>query len=165
MAAVLDAVPAVWERYPDRRFVFIGPPTNYSRELFAGVDDPRVVNLGAVSPEMKAAALATCEFLCMPSTQESFGGVYIEAWCYRKAVIGGDIPPIACVIDHGENGLLSPQRGDALAPAMLQLLDDPALRQRMGERGWEKVRAKYSWAQLARKTREVYHEVIERTTG
>ncbi len=160
MAAVLDAAPAVWERYPGMRFVFIGPPTNYSRDLFSGVSDPRIVNLGAVSPETKAAALASCEFLCMPSTQESFGGVYIEAWCYRKAVIGGDIPPIACVIDHGENGLLSAQRGDALAAAMLALLDDPERRRVMGEKGWEKVQARYSWARLAQTTRAVYKEVI-----
>lgn len=160
MAALLDAAPAVWQRYPDLRFVFIGPHTAYSRELFANVNDPRVINLGAVPPEQKAAALAGCEFLCMPSTQESFGGVYIEAWCFKKAVIGGDIPPIACVIDHGENGLLCAQRGDALAAAMLELLGDVRRRGRMGEKGWEKVRAKYSWAQLARQTREIYHRVI-----
>lgn len=156
MEAVLKAAERVWRDYPEVTFVFIGPHTNFSRELFQNVKDGRVVNLGAVDPRTKAAALAGCEFLCMPSVQESFGGVYIEAWCYHKAVIAGNIPPIACVVDHGENGLLSTQDPDELAGAIRQLLAAPERCKAMAEAGWRKVQDKYSWEQLARKTRQVY---------
>lgn len=162
-AAVLAATQAVWEKYPDRKFVFIGPPTQYSQELFKDIRDPRILNLGAVSPKDKAAALASCALLCLPSMQESFGGVYIEAWCYKKAVIGGNIPAIACVIDNNVNGLLTAQEGEAVAGHILALLDSPETRARMGEAGWQKVRDKYSWAQLAEKTRMVYESVLKGT--
>jgi glycosyltransferase involved in cell wall biosynthesis len=95
----------------------------------------------------------------MPSVQESFGGVYIEAWCYRKAVIAGDIPPIACVVDHEQNGLLSSQDPGELAAAINRLLGDPERCERMGEAGWRKVQEKYSWEQLARKTRAAYEQI------
>ncbi len=160
MAAVLEAAKEVWRDHPKLKFVFIGPHTQYSQDLFATVTDERVLNLGAVDLETKAAALASCSFLCMPSMQESFGGVYIEAWCYKKAVIGGDIPPIACVVDHGENGLLSSQDPAELAGALRRLLADPAACEVMGQKGWEKVQEKYSWQRLAEKTRAVYEYAL-----
>ena len=56
--------------------------------------------------ETKTAAIAGCEFLCVPSLQESFGIVYIEAWSLDKAVIGGKNPAVACVIEHAKDGFL-----------------------------------------------------------
>ncbi len=158
--AILKAAPLVWRRYPDLRFVFIGPHTNDSRPLFREVRDPRVINLGAVDCETKTSALAACTFLCLPSMQESFGGVYAEAWCFRKAVIGGRIPPIACVVDDGVDGLLCAQDPNELAEAMDFLLANPAKREAMGNAGWRKVQEKYTWEILASKTLAVYHDLL-----
>jgi len=157
--AIVEAAPLVWGRYPEVKFVFIGPHTNDSRPLFRGIEDSRIVNLGPISLEMKTAALAACEFLCLPSVQESFGGVYAEAWCHRKAVIGGRIAPIACVIDEGQNGLLSSQEPRELAEKMLYLLDFPAKGEAMGQAGWAKVQEKYSWEHLANKTCAIYRTI------
>jgi glycosyltransferase involved in cell wall biosynthesis len=103
--------------------------------------------------------LAACEFLCLPSNQESFGGVYVEAWAQRKAVIGGRTSQIASVIDEGENGLLASQDPDDLAVAMYRLLDDPIACSAMGSAGWLKTQQRYAWEQLAAKTLEVYRAV------
>jgi glycosyltransferase involved in cell wall biosynthesis len=118
-----------------------------------------VLNLGAVDLETKTSALAACEFLCMPSIQESFGGVYVEAWSLRKAVIGGRIDPIACVIDEGRNGLLCSQNPHELAEAISYLLSHPSDCQAMGDAGWQKVQDKYSWDRLAKKTLDAYREL------
>jgi len=130
-----------------------------SRSLFHGLRDTRVLNLGAVDLETKTSALAACEFLCMPSVQESFGGVYVEAWSLRKAVIGGRIGPIACVIDHGTDGLLSSQDPHELAEVISHLLSNPGLCRAMGKAGWQKVQNKYTWDRLAKKTLDVYTEL------
>ena len=159
MDAVLKAAAMVWQGHPDIAFVFVGPRTNYSRELFQNVHDDRIRNLGAVDAVSKTSALAACEFLCMPSSQESFGGVYIEAWRHRKAVIGGRIPPIECVVDDGVNGLLTSQDPRELAGAIDRLLSNPPERAAMGVAGWHKLQDKYSWEQLARKTLAVYETV------
>lgn len=160
MAAILKAMPEVWRHFPELRMVFIGPHTPYSTELFKGVSDRRVLNLGAVALDTKAAALAGCEYLCMPSMQESFGGVYVEAWHYGKAAIGGDIPAIRCVIDHGENGLLSTQEPGQLAERMLTLLRDPALCASMGEAGKAKGQREYSWDRIGRKALDIYDVMV-----
>jgi glycosyltransferase involved in cell wall biosynthesis len=156
--AILQAAPIVWEKHPDVRFVFIGPRMPESRSLFRTFRDSRLLNLGAVDLETKTSALAACEFLCMPSAQESFGGVYVEAWSLRKAVIGGRIGPIACVIDEGRDGLLSSQDAPELAEAISYLLSHPSDCRAMGDCGWQKVQEKYTWDRLAKKTLDVYRE-------
>ena len=156
---ILDAAPFVWRKYPETRFVFAGPQTNESRKLFKTVHDHRIANLGALDIETKTSAIAACDFLCMPSTQESFGGVYVEAWSLRKPVIGGRIGPIASLVDDGRDGLLSSQDPEELAEAMSYLLSCPEKCHAMGDAGWQKVQEKYTWEKLAKKTATVYEKL------
>jgi glycosyltransferase involved in cell wall biosynthesis len=159
IASIIKATPIVWEKHPDVKFVFIGPETNYSKILFKDVKDSRIINLGQVDLETKTAALAACEFLCLPSIQESFGGVIIEAWSLRKAVIGGQIPAIASVVKNGHDGLLSTQSPYELAEAISYLLSNPAHCEAMGNTGWAKVLSNYTWEKLAKKTCSVYQKL------
>jgi glycosyltransferase involved in cell wall biosynthesis len=155
--AVLESASSVWRQHPDVMFVFIGPQTTHSSKVFRGwANDNCVVNLGEVDLETKTSALAACEFLCVPSAQESFGGVYVEAWSLHKAVIGGRIPPIASVITHGKDGLLCSQDPGELAAMICHLLSHPEDCRSMGDAGHQKVKEKYTWDQMVRKTIAVY---------
>jgi glycosyltransferase involved in cell wall biosynthesis len=160
LGAVLKAAPLVWARFPETRFLFIGPRTPYSRRLFAGVRDARIVELDAVGLQDKTDALAACDVFCLPSTQESFGGVFTEAWSLGKPVIGGDIPAVRTVIEEGQDGLLAPQQPGAIAAHILELLAHPTLRIEMGQRGQRKVNARYTWPRLAEQTEAVYERVL-----
>ena len=157
--ALLQAAPAVWGRAPETRFVFVGPRTPYSRRLFKGAP-ARVLELDAVSLQDKTDALAACDILCVPSSQESFGAVFAEAWSFEKPVVGGDIGPVRAVIDEGKDGLLVGQTPGAIADALLHLLERPALRAEMGRRGRAKVEARYTWPRLAEQTEAVYRRVL-----
>jgi len=158
--AILEAAKIVWKKYPCVSFVFIGPKTRYSKILFSLVRDKRITNLGIVDLETKTSAIAGCEFLCVPSSQESFGGVYVEAWSFGKAVIGGRIPAISCVIDDGQDGLLSSQDAYELSEAILYLLLHPNICVAMGEVGQKKVEEKYTWNRITRKTMSVYKKLL-----
>jgi glycosyltransferase involved in cell wall biosynthesis len=161
IAALLAATELVWKDHPDVRFVFVGPRTDWSRRLFARVHDPRVLNLGQVDLEAKTSALAACELLCVPSAQESFGGVFVEAWTMGKPVVGGRIPPVASLVDEGVDGLLAPQEPRALARALGALLDDPARAAAMGAAGREKAR-RYAWEALSARTVGIYEGLVAR---
>jgi glycosyltransferase involved in cell wall biosynthesis len=160
VGAVLEAAPLVWRQHPDVTFVFIGPTTSYSRALFKQVRDRRIVNLERVDLETKTAALAACEFLCVPSMQESFGGVYVEAWALRRAVIGGRIGPIANVVTDGTDGILCSQRSAEVAEVIAFLLSSHRLCEAMGNAGWQKVRDKYTWERIATRTFRVYSSLL-----
>ncbi len=158
--AVLESTSLVWKQHPDVRYVFVGPRTPHSSAVFEGWrHESRVINLGEADLGTKTSALAACEFLCVPSSQESFGGVYVEAWSLRKAVIGGKIPPIASLITHGTDGLLSSQDPAEIAAMTCCLLSQPELCESMGGAGHDKVRQKYTWDQIARKTLGVYQSL------
>lgn len=160
VGALLESTSEVWKRHPHAHFVFIGPTTPYSERIFASIKDRRIHNLGAVDLETKTSALAACEFLCLPSAQESFGGVYTEAWAMRKAVIGSRIPATSALIEEGHDGLLSSQDPSELANAVSYLLSEPAICERMGTAGFNKVQANYSWDRIGAKTLDIYLQLL-----
>jgi len=157
---VLAAAPLVWARWPDARFVFIGPRTPNSRRIFAAQSDPRILELGAVGLEEKTSALAACDVFCMPSSQESFGGVFVEAWLMGKPVIGGDIPAVREVISEGEDGFLVSADPAEIADRINMLLGDSGLSRRMAEAGRRKALERYTWDKLAAKTLAVYDGLL-----
>ncbi|MCS6910637.1 MAG: glycosyltransferase family 4 protein [Anaerolineales bacterium] len=164
LAVLLRAARLVWRRAPETRFVFIGPRTAYSRRLFAAVGDRRVLELDAVDVQTKTDAFAACDVFCLPSTQESFGGVFTEAWSLGKPVVGVDIPAVRALISDGEDGFLVPPRPEALAERLRYLLEHPRLRLALGEAGRRKVEARYTWERLAALTEQVYQHVLTGAT-
>jgi glycosyltransferase involved in cell wall biosynthesis len=157
---LLDAAPIVWNKYPETQFVFIGPPVKNSEKYFQD-SDCRILRLGPVDLQTKTDALAACDCLCVPSSQESFGGVYTEAWSFKKPVIGCDIPAVAEVIDHEKNGLLVTQDPKAIAASILEILNDSHLAKIMGEAGYQRVQQSFTWEKLAEKTESAYLKALK----
>ena len=162
---LLAAAPSVWRKEPEARFVFIGPRTSYSKRLFARTRDPRILEIGALDVEAKTSAIAAANLLVLPSRQESFGLVFTEAWAMGKPVIGADTPAAASVISDGEDGLLAPPDPERVAEMIVSILRDDAMARRMGEAGREKVRRHYSWQIIGARTREVYDELLGRSSA
>lgn len=157
-----QAAPLVWQKHPETRFLFIGPRTHFSKNFFAKFQDTRFIELGAVDLQHKTDALAACTLLCLPSTQESFGGVFTEAWSFGKPVIGADIPAIREVIDDGNNGYVVIPTPAALAERVCYLLDNPAKAAQLGAAGQQKTERQYSWEQLTQRTEQIYTEILHR---
>lgn len=152
---LLKATSLVWQQIPTAQFVFIGPAVAYSENYFKNTD-PRIHRLGALNLQQKTNALAACTLLCVPSSQESFGGVYTEAWHFAKPVIGCNIAAVAEVIDHGLNGYLVSQTPESIAEAILQLLHNPQHAQTLGQAGHQKLQQNYTWPIIAQKTETLY---------
>jgi glycosyltransferase involved in cell wall biosynthesis len=157
---LLEAAKTVWESEPDTHFVFIGPAVGNSETLFEAYADKRIHRLGNVSLQAKTDALAACTLLCVPSTQESFGGVYAEAWCFEKPVIGCNIPAVSEVITPNKDGCLVSQEPREIADKILFLLKNPAEANKMGAAGKQKVEEKYTWQRIAERVESVYKAVI-----
>jgi glycosyltransferase involved in cell wall biosynthesis len=158
---VLQAATTVWRRIPEAQFVFIGPAVKQSERAFVEHADRRIHRLGQVDLPTKTAALAACTALCVPSSQESFGGVYTEAWSFGKPVIGCRIPAVSEVIDDGVNGYLVDQEPAEIADRLIALLSQPAQAQALGAAGQAKVAAHFTWPQIAAKTAAVYRGLLK----
>lgn len=157
---LLQATRLVWVAIPEAEFVFIGPAVGSSETAFAEyAHERRIHRLGMVDLQTKTDALAACDVFCLPSTQESFGGVYTEAWSFGKPVIGCNIPAVAEVIDNGVNGWLVSQDPEEIAAKIIDSLQNPDQAGQMGLAGRQKVAEKYAWERIAALTEAMYQKV------
>jgi glycosyltransferase involved in cell wall biosynthesis len=157
---LLEATTLVWQKFPETEFVFIGPPVGKSESDFQQFRDRRIHRLGKVSLQDKTNALAACDLLCVPSSQESFGAIYTEAWYFGKPVIGCDIPAVAEVIDDGVNGYVVSQTPEAIAARICDLLSDSNRAQQMGQAGKQKVENYFTWDKLGKRTLAIYEQIL-----
>jgi glycosyltransferase involved in cell wall biosynthesis len=94
-----------------------------------------------------------------PNWKEQFGRVLVEAMACGVAVIGSDSGEIPNVV--GDAGLLFPEgEAEQLRAHLTRLLGDPDLRAELARRGRERVLARYTQAQVAAQTYEVYRSIL-----
>lgn len=92
---------------------------------------------------------------------EGFGLAAAEAMASGLPVVVADIPGPREVIDPGREGLLAdPMVPEEFARPVLTLLNDPALRKKMGEAGRVRVRTRYSLEKVTNELERVYRELI-----
>lgn len=76
---------------------------------------------------------------------ETFGRTIIEAWSYQKPVIAFSEGGPKYLINDGIDGFLVPEKDiQALALAMIKLAMNPALREKIGKAGYEKVKNRFA---------------------
>jgi len=136
---VLLSLPKVLRAVPDAYFVIIGDGDARPRlEKLAqetGVVD-HVIFAGEQPPEVLRGFYERCEIFVMPSRQEGFGVVFLEAMAHGKPVIAGAHGGTLELVEDGVTGyLVSYGDVELLADRLLALLEDQGLRARMGEAG------------------------------
>ena len=124
---------------------------------------------GAVSYEQVPEFFKQIDLLVMPTEttariREQFGRVLVEAMAGCIPVIGSTCGAIPEVI--GDAGLVFPE-GDvqALAKAMRRMISDAELRARCVTLGKARVEENYSWVVVARKTFDLYAQVLSGTAA
>ncbi len=165
---LLYAMQDVWQSYPAARLLIAGAKTIYadllSKKLAELPDfDREKVLLRYNFPEQeKPLMLASIDILAYPSSYESFGISYLEAWAMEKPVIGCRNGAVPYVIDAGRDGLLIRfDEEKMLAGAIRMLLANPAWAKKLGQQGRQKVVSFYNWPELARRYREFYCQVLD----
>jgi phosphatidylinositol alpha-mannosyltransferase len=164
---LLNAFPYVKREFPEARLIVAGGYTEedvapYRRQVAQlGLTDVHFV--GFIPHEEKPRYYRTCHIFCAPSTGfESQGIVLLEAMAAGRPIVAGDIPGYRSVVTHGQEGFLVPPRDEtAIAAALVHLLADPALRERMGQAGRARA-ALHSWDRIADQILTYYQETTRR---
>jgi len=95
-----------------------------------------VALLGDLTRERLAEEYVNASVFCLPSVQEGFGIVFLEAMAAELPVVACRIAAIPEVVLDGVTGLLAPPRDPgALAGLIERLIADPALARRLGQEG------------------------------
>lgn len=125
-----------------------------------GVRD-RVRFLGAVPDTELPALYRACDVFVMLNRRtpegdvEGFGMVFLEAGACGRPVVGGASGGAVEAVRHGVTGYLVPEGDeDAAVRDLVSLLEDPQLRERMGEAG-RRFAARHAWERRARRVQAV----------
>ncbi|MCW8126796.1 glycosyltransferase family 4 protein [Microbulbifer halophilus] len=151
---VIRALPAIRDRYPQAVYLVAGGGDDRARleglAAAEGVADA-VHFLGGIDDADKAALYSLSDLFAMPARREGdsvegFGIVYREANWYGVPALAGREGGAADAVTDGETGLLCDGADPAdVSARILQLLDDPAARRRMGEKAAEVARGAAQW--------------------
>jgi colanic acid/amylovoran biosynthesis glycosyltransferase len=86
-----------------------------------------------LTAEEVSAAMDDSWLVCLPSRSEGLPRVALEAACRGRAIVGGNRAGIPDVVEEGANGLLvDPDDAEAIAAALVRILSDRALAERLG---------------------------------
>lgn len=152
-------------KYPSLRYTIIGDGAEKNNlEALAkklGVSD-KVEFVGMLSHDEVMKRMVKADIFSLPSWNEAFGVVYIEAMACGKPVIGCKGEGIEDFVDNGKTGILvNPKDVDSLTKAIDFLLSNPDGAKAMGERARRLVLENYTWEINAEKTIKVYQEVLD----
>jgi len=161
---LLQAYQQVKKEIPNSRLIAVGPGTRLRHKYEKwvarnNVED--VVFIGYVSYDDLPRYYKTADIFCVPATgHESFGIILLEAMAAGKPIVATSIEGYATLINDGVEGFLGPPREvGRLAQALLSLLTDDSLRQKMGAEGRAKV-VDYGWERIARRVLDYYARVL-----
>lgn len=145
----------------------------HNAELVIVGDGPERASLERLCRELGVAAeftgyvedtrnvLRKSSVLVLPSREEGFGLVLLEAMALGIPVVATRVGGIQEIIADGENGLLVEREDpEALAEAISRVLEDPGLRSRLVSKGFETL-AGFSWEKMAGEVDDVYRELAE----
>lgn len=161
---LLGAYELVKREFPGCRLIVVGP-RDRSCLKFQKLATKRklqdIIFTGYVSYEELPRYYKSADVFCSPATdKESFGVVLLEAMAAGKPTVASDILGYAGVVSHGIDGLLvEPKNEPALANALLRLLRNRQLRERMGAMGELKAKD-YSWETVAQRVMSYYEDLM-----
>ncbi len=164
---LLKAVEMIRKKYPNIKLYIAGAiqNINYYNKLrnFVEINNlyGNVEFLGLLNESQLMDEYAKCEILVLPSFHETFSMVVAQAMAAGKAIIATKEGGL--LIENNRTGLLV-ECGDikGLAEKIVQFLNDDNLRYKMGKNAKQEALKRFKSEMIARKTYEVYQEILNR---
>lgn len=160
-STLLSAFAQIQARFPDVDLLLVGARDQQLPILQAMAEELGIGSRTRFAVDVPHPKIGACfgnaDVFALPSRQEPFGLVILEAAAFGLPVIAsrvGGIPEIITGADTGR--LVDPDDPDQWAAGLAALLDDPAAAAAMGQRLHEDVRQRFSW----RKTALVYEALL-----
>lgn len=168
---LIEALAKVRQALPQVRLAIVGKEDHLAvidGESYAGKVRRRIAELGLEMNVLWAGwfedmpqVMTDLDVLAVPSWEEPFGLVVTEAMAMERPVVGFDSGALPEIIVTGETGILVPQKDtDALAEALIALLQNPARRAAMGRAGRERVLKHFTPRRQAAEVEAMYRRIL-----
>jgi len=165
---LIEAYVRVSQVYPETYLLLIGKfedgdpvPATTREQIFS---DERIRLIGYVKDT--AVYYQIMDFLIFPSYREGLPNVPLEAAMAGIPTVGFNATGVVDAVKHGETGLLAPlYDSDALTEAVLQLLNDPELRDHLGKKAQQWALAHFNQVDVWQRWVEFYYRCLENRTS
>ena len=163
---LIKAIPYIAKEFKELEVLIVGggdsePYQRIAREL--GVKN-FIKFVGKVPHGDVPQYLALMDVFVMPTVYESFGVAALEAQSMEVPVVASNVGGIPEAVSDGSTGILvEPKNPKAIADAVIRLLSDDALREKMGKNGREFVLKNYNWAPNMEEREKLYRELVEKS--
>ncbi|HET7468173.1 MAG TPA: glycosyltransferase [Gemmatimonadales bacterium] len=162
MHVLIDATPALVAAHPNLRVLIVGDgPLRAELEARAArLGVAHAVRFAGYQEDV-VSAYAAMDVFVLPSRDEGFGLVFLEAMAIGVPVVGTRVIGSEDAVDDGVTGLLVPYADpSALTGAVRGILESPDLARRLRDTASERVRRVYSREQFAARVEELYRELL-----
>ncbi|MCJ7445076.1 MAG: glycosyltransferase family 4 protein [Methanotrichaceae archaeon] len=159
---LVEAIPYVLRKRGDVRFLFMGEGDMkaYCERRAQELHVSRTCRfLGYSSSAGKEELMNACDLVCIPSRNEPFGVVVLEAWDACKPVVATES---ISIIKNFEDGLLAYVQPESLAWCINYLLENPIEMKRLAQFGCDRIESEFSWDRIAKRTERVYEKSMLR---
>jgi glycosyltransferase involved in cell wall biosynthesis len=161
---LIDAAALVLQEVPDVRFLIVGAGELEAslRHQVKRLNLEKHIIFTGFRPDVLSLHKAF-DFYVMSSVTEGLGTSALDAMACGRAVIATRAGGLSEVVDDGETGLLVPVRDpQALAVAIVRLLQDRDFREACGRRGSERGRRRFNADRMVEDVAAVYSRVVDR---
>lgn len=159
---------AIISEFPDIEFVIAGEDPSRrkktERDLRRLIEHSGLLGRSCLLPRVEPVIdlLEALDVFVLPSWNEAFSLVLIEAMAAALPVIATNMGGPGEIVRPGVTGLLVPPKNpDALAGALRELLSDAMLRRRLGEAARKDVRARFDFGRAINQVEAVYRDVLQ----
>jgi glycosyltransferase involved in cell wall biosynthesis len=156
---LVEAIPAILRRHPSSRFAFVGEgdmrEALESRVRQLGVAHA-VRYLGYRSGDELVRLYKLADVVCMPSRNEPFGIVVLEAWSAGKPVIASQNGGPAEYVRHEVNGLKIYPNPESVVWGVNHMFSDLDRARRMGRNGRKTVQERFTWDTITEQMLAIY---------
>jgi L-malate glycosyltransferase len=159
---LIRAAPAVLREFPDTHFVLAGDGEQRPNFECTVADLGLTKQFSFLGQRTDIpSVLSSCDIAVLPSRAEGLPNAVLEYMAAALPTVASKVGGNVEIVKDGVTGLLAPpENADALAAALLQLLRDPGLADRLGTNGREYVRQNFSVEKLVERTDDLYAELL-----
>ena len=159
---MLKAFDLIKAEFPDVRLIVVGNgPLGFYYKRLVPKRLKQDVHFEGLVNHKRPAYYARCDVFCSPVMKASFGVTLLEAMASGKPIVATENEGYKELLSPDESILVRPMDPAAIAEAVLSLLKNDALRQKMGRNGRRKA-MRYSWDRVAREISDYYDEILGR---
>ena len=146
--------------------VIMGVDFGYEDEMFSLIKkfdlSDQIIVIKNPPRENVISAYGESEFLVLPSQWELSPLVPLESFAFKKPVISTNSHGIPYTVQNNKNGILvEPENPEELSNAIIQLLDNPSLRDNLGSAGYDFVQRECNCISMAKNHLKLYQNILD----